>query len=315
MTKIQRSGAPARRSSVAGMVGTALLLASAGSLAGGGRVADGAGAARAPAVVAHRGGAMLRPENTMPAFRHAAGLGVEVLEFDMLMTADGRIAVYHDADINADFCAPEPGSGVVAGPVRGLSFDQTQRFDCGSRVRPAYAGEKHLTVPGARIPALDEVLDGFRDSGAIFFAETKFPRPTPGVADVDPVEFAARLEAAVRERGLEERLILQSFDYRTLDALHELNPRIRTCLLGAGKLNGEYLAAIRRHRASCIVLGLEDGDRDAVRRLQDAGVLVYSGVADTQEEWARYVGLGVDAIFTNDPEGAIAYLRRAGLRD
>lgn len=262
--------------------------------------------------IAHRGGAMLRPENTLPAFQHAAELGLEFIEFDMLMTADDRIVVYHDANINPDFCTPDAAPSAVSGAtsVRGLSFDALQRFDCGSAARPAYAGEKFRPVPGARIPSLDKVLSEFRNIDARFFAETKIPQG----ANIDPVKFATLLNEAVLKYGLEDRLILQSFDFRTIDALHRINPRIRTCLLGAQKLTRDYQALLRQHNATCIVLDHTDIDRIGVRRLQDEGVLVFSGVVDTQEEWAKYAEIGVDAIFTNDPEGLIAFLEQSGLR-
>src|SRR3546814_8671078 len=86
------------------------------------------------------------------------------------------------------------------------------------------------------------MLKAFRDSDALFFAETKIPKD----ADVDPVQFAQLVEAAVRENGLEDRLILQSFDFRTIDALHAINPRIRTCLLGVPRQTRDYLATLRR---------------------------------------------------------------------
>lgn len=265
-------------------------------------------------VIAHRGGAMNRPENTMPALRHAVDLGVEIVEFDMVMTADDRVVVYHDGTINPNFCTPDAGSNVVAGPVRGLSLAQTREFDCGSGVRPAYAGTGYVAVPGARIPSLDEALGGLANSKAIIFAETKVPKPTPGVADIDPVKFATLLNDAVLKHGLEDRLILQSFDFRTIDALRQINPRIRTCLLGAPKLTQDYLALLRQHHASCIVLSDTEIDRDGVRELKEAGVLVFSGVTDTREGWQKYVDLGVDAIFANDAEGLIDFLRQAGLR-
>lgn len=273
-------------------------------------VMAGAANARSPMVVAHRGGAMLRPENTIPAFRHAAELGVDVLEFDMEMTADDRIVIHHDGDINPDFCVPDTGSAVVPGPVRGLSFADIGQFDCGTRARPSYAGEAFVAVPGARIPSLDDVLSAFSGSKAHFFAETKIPKE----ADVDPVKFATLLDAAVRQYGLEDRLILQSFDFRTIDALHAINPRIRTCLLGAQKLTRDYLALLRQHHATCIVLGHADIDAHGVRELQGAGIIVYSGVGDTPDEWRKYLDLGVDAIFTNEPERLIGFLRQSGLR-
>lgn len=268
------------------------------------KAAEGQAGKRAMKVIAHRGGAMARPENTMAALHHAAGMGVDYLEFDMMMTRDNRVVVHHDTAINPVFC--KSATGMAPAPVRDLSFVQTQAFDCGSAVRPAYAGSRFLTVPGARIPGLEEVLATFAGGDALFFAETKIPQG----ADIDPVLFATLLEDAVRRHGLEDRLILQSFDFRTIDALHAINPRIRTCLLGVPRQTRDYLAMLRRHHAGCIVLNHDEVDRAGVRALQQAGVLVFSGVADTEADWREYADLGFDAVFTNDPEGAIAFLRR-----
>ena len=293
------------------LVAAALSFSSATSFAE--EVSDAASAPqqRPIAVIAHRGGALLRPENTMPAFRHAAEIRAEYLEFDMEMTADDRVVVYHDALINPDFCKQQDGSRAMAAPVRELDLAAIQKLDCGAGPRPQYASPRYVAVPGARVPELREMLKAFRDSDALFFAETKIPKD----ADVDPVQFAQLVEAAVRENGLEDRLILQSFDFRTIDALHAINPRIRTSLLGVPRQTRDYLATLRRHKATCIVLGLGEVDRAETARLQGAGILVFSGVADREDEWRHYAELGVDALFTNDPEGAIEYLERSGLRD
>lgn len=269
----------------------------------------------APQVSAHRGGAMHRPENTMPAFRHALEIGADILEFDMVMTADDRIVVHHDASINPAICVPDAGSSVRPGPVRAMTFADTQQFDCGSQVRKGYDMDGLVAAPGARIPSLDEVLRTFAGSNLTLFIETKMPRPAPGVAEVLPEKFAALVDEAVREYGLEDRVILQSADYRTIDALHTINPRIRGCLLAAQTLDHEYLAAVRRHHADCIVLRHQDADAVEVRQLRDAGVLVYSGMADTQDDWEKYLQLGVDVIFTNRPQDVIAFLKQRGLRN
>ena len=311
MTNTQNTHRSRHRNSVAGWIAAAIMLLSSPASA-----QDGKSGATPPrtAVIAHRGGAMSHPENHMTAFRHAAALGAEIIEFDMEMTADDRIVVYHDAAINPAFCTAPVASRIVPGPVRGLSFADSQQFDCGSGVRPAYAGKGHVAVPGARIPALEEVLSAFKDGHAILFAETKIPKPAPGLADIDPVKFATMLDTAVRKYGLEDRLILQSFDFRTIDALHDINPRIRTCLLGVPKLTSDYPALLRQHHASCIVLGSTNVDRDGVARFREAGVLVFSDVVDTPADWEKVSALGMDAIFTNDPAGLIGFLKQAGLR-
>ena len=255
-------------------------------------------------VIAHRGGAIARPENTLPALHHAAGMGVDYLEFDMMMTQDDKIVVHHDTNINPDFCTPEQGSSVTPGPVRERSFAEIRSFDCGSAVRPAYAGDRFIPVPGARTPDLEEVFSTFKNGDSLFFVETKIPQGT----DVDPVLFATLFEEAVRRHGLEERVILQSFDFRTIDALYAINPRIRTCLLGVPRQTNDYLAMLRQHNATCIVLNHAEIDGEGVRALKDAGVLVFSNVADKAEDWQKYADLGFDALFTNDPEAAISFL-------
>lgn len=258
-------------------------------------------------IVAHRGGALARPENSMAAFRHALSLGSEWLELDLMMTADNRLAITHDAKVNDDFCAAPPGFAPASTEVRHLTLAQLQAYDCGSRVRPQYQGDKFVAVADERVPELIEMLGEFRDSDAKFFIETKIPKGSAGSSDVDPVLFASLLEAAVRAHGLEDRVILQSFDYRTIDAMHRINPRIRTCLLGAPRFTRDYLGKLREHHADCIVLSDRDIDAAGVKSLQNAGIILFSGVVDSEAEWQRYLDLGFNTLFTNDPEGALRF--------
>jgi len=269
-----------------------------------------------PLVAAHRGGAMHRPENTMVAFRHAVELGADVLEFDMVMTADDELVVHHDAQINPAICTPVAGSALEAGPVRALTYQQTQQFDCGTQVRDIYDVPGYLADPGARMPKVDTVLGEFSKTQVAFYAETKVPRPMEGINDIDPMKFASLIDQLVRKHGLEDRFTLQSGDYRTIDALHDINPRIRTCLLGAHNWeHRRFLETLNQHHASCILLRDSVVDRDEVAQLQQAGIQIYSEVIDKPEDWQSYLDLGVDVLFTNDPGGLIDFLGESGIEN
>jgi glycerophosphoryl diester phosphodiesterase len=254
-----------------------------------------------PLVVAHRGGALLMPENTFPAFDNALRLGVDMLEFDMVMTADDQLVVTHDASVNPTFCTAD---GVAPGPVRNLTLAQVEKFDCGAKHRAIYPTQQ--AVPGTHMPTADAFFARYRKAKVMFFGEIKMPKPEEGT--VDPVAFARMVDALVRKYDLEDRYILQSFDWKAIDAMHIINPRIRTCLLGVWREPVDHLDLARAHHANCMLLRLQDADAAEVKRLRAAGVQVFSDVVDDEAGWRAYLARGDDAIFTNDPAGLTTFL-------
>src|SRR5258708_32447072 len=75
----------------------------------------------------HRGARALRPENTIPAFEYAIGVGVDVLELDMGVTKDNVVVVSHDP-----FLAPPGCSGPAQKAfIRELRLAQIPEWDCG----------------------------------------------------------------------------------------------------------------------------------------------------------------------------------------
>jgi glycerophosphoryl diester phosphodiesterase len=144
----------------------------------------------APRLLGHRGAAAERPENTLPSFEHAASIGVDVLETDVHLTADGHIVVSHDED-------GQRMSG-VARRICDTSLADLRRWDAGRGFvdgagRMPYAGQ------GIGVPLLAEILERFPD--AHFNIDIKQRRPPM----IEP------LLALLREHGAEERVTLASF--------------------------------------------------------------------------------------------------------
>jgi glycerophosphoryl diester phosphodiesterase len=268
-----------------------------------------AAAADKPDVIAHRGGALLWPESSMYAFEQAVKAGVEYLEFDLQMTADNELLVTHDHNINPAFCSAPPGIGLVPKPVRVLTLEQSRHFDCGSQSRDIYPDAEKRP---AGMPTLEEVFSAFKGNTQLkYFVETKLPRDGSPGKPIDPTLYAAKVDQLIRKYGLEDRVVLQSFDWRTLSAMRELNPQVRTCPLGVARNSHDYAATLRELHATCIVLEMDETTPAQIRQFQQDGVLVFSGVIDNADDWGKALGLGYDAIFTNDPVGVIEFLRRA----
>jgi len=111
--------------------------------------------AGAPLLVAHRGGSLLAPENTLVAFRMAVeSWWADLLEMDVRLTSDGAVVVIHDATVDRT----TDGSGEVAD----FSLEEIQGFDAGYRFLDA-DGTHPFRGRGVVIPTLDEVLTAFPD--------------------------------------------------------------------------------------------------------------------------------------------------------
>src|SRR4051812_18691959 len=114
--------------------------------------------------IAHRGGAGLRPENTLTAFRYAVEMGCDGAELDVQLTRDGEVVVVHDFILNPDICRNAQGGWLEppTPPIKTLTLRELREFDVG-RTRPEseYARRHPEAAPvdGERIPRLVEVIE------------------------------------------------------------------------------------------------------------------------------------------------------------
>ncbi|MDA0161405.1 glycerophosphodiester phosphodiesterase family protein [Solirubrobacter ginsenosidimutans] len=180
-------------------------------------------------VEAHRGGRRYRPENTLPAFSYGLSRNVDTLELDTGVTADGVLVVAHDRSINPNHCTGD--ANILGKPIHELTLAQIKTLDCGSK--GDFAGQPGwVASPGAKMPTLQEVFDLVAASGdddVRFNIETKI---SPTVDDTAPYDvFTAKLVKAIQDNNLQDRAMIQSFDWRTIRLAKQLDPRIDTVAL------------------------------------------------------------------------------------
>ncbi|MDX1514670.1 MAG: glycerophosphodiester phosphodiesterase family protein, partial [Gammaproteobacteria bacterium] len=200
----------------------------------------------------HRGARGLAPENTLPGFARALTVGVDVLEMDAAVTADGVVVVSHDPQLDPVLTRGPDGQWIDDHglQISRMSFEDLRRYDVG-RINPSssYAGQFSGQTPadGARIPSLLEVAALVRKAGnreVRFNVETKV-RPDRPELTLEPEAFADRLVAALREAGIAERATVQSFYWRTLDRVRAVAPEIVTVCLTSER---DWLNNIARGR-------------------------------------------------------------------
>jgi glycerophosphoryl diester phosphodiesterase len=254
----------------------------------------------------HRGGRAMRPENTLPAFEYAIGIGVDVLELDMAVTKDNVIVVSHDPYLHPPVCS----GAVENATIHELTLAEVKQWDCGKVQNPGFA--KQTPVPGTRMPTLDEVFTLGEKSRVEFNIETKsfpdHPELTPS-----PDEFVKLVLDVVRKHKLEKRVMLQSFDFRTLHAMKKIAPEIRRVALWEGA-DRDFVSIAKEADAPIVSPAYRLVTPEKVAAAHAAGLQVVPWTANRPADWDKLVAAKVDAIISDDPAELIAYLKGKGLR-
>ena len=188
---------------------------------------------------AHRGGRDVRPENTLYSYAYAIELGATSIE----LTKDGQIVMSHNPILNSDITRDENGNYIENNKydIRLMTVDELKKFDVG--VMDPNCGEyydlhgKTQFTYDAKIPTLEELMQliqSYGDKNIVLNIETK-SYPDPASAgyknNADPKKFVEVFNNIVKKYDMEDRVVLQSFDWQTLIEMKNLNPNISTSAL------------------------------------------------------------------------------------
>jgi glycerophosphoryl diester phosphodiesterase len=230
-----------------------------------------------PAIVAHRGGGKLAPENTLEGIRTGARLGLKMIEFDAKLSADNVVFLLHDDDVD------RTSNG--HGAAKSMTYAQLRALDAGSWFSEEFAG--------AHMPTLAEVRELCASLNLAANVEIK---PCPG-REVETGDFVAR-EAARLWNGAEPAPLLSSFSFEALEAARDAAPD-----LPRGMLYERVPADWREQTAAlaCVSLHADHRslDETLVRGIRDAGLRVLAYTVNDPERARLLARWGVDAICTD----------------
>ena len=269
-----------------------------------------------PIVIAHRGASGYRPEHTLAAYELGARQGADYIEPDLVATRDGELVCRHENEISGttDVAAhPEFADRRTAKEIDGKAYDGwfTEDFTL-AELKTLRARERipdvrpgNAAFDGAfEIPALAEVIELAERLGVGVYPETKHPAHHRALG----LALEPRLTAALR--GIGVPVFIQSFDPASLRELAV--PRVQ--LVGSGPVD---VGAIAEY-AQAIGPAKQLVDRALVEAAHAAGLAVHpytfraeprflpDGVSDLAAELRRHFALGVDGVFTDHPDVAVA---------
>ncbi len=261
----------------------------------------------------HRGARGLWPENTLPGFARTIELGVDVLELDVGLTADGVPVLHHDQTLNAGTvrdrgpCRPrDPLYPYVGRPIRELTLAQIKTIDAGI-VNKRFAATQ-TAIPGAEVPTLAEACALVAPHDIRLAVEIK---TDPSWPDVETITTSA--VKVLESYGLLERSRLLAFDWRVLGVARELLPGgDRVALVEPDTLEASWMAG-HDPAGGLVAAAVAAGATmispkrvmvtpELVAAAHAAGLTVVVWTVNDPAEMARHMSFGVDAIVTDYPD-------------
>ena len=242
-----------------------------------------------PIILAHRGDSAHAPENTLPAFSQAIQEGVDGIELDVKLTADGHVVVIHDSDVERT----TDGKGRVAS----LTLDAVRKLDAGSWFDPKFSGTK--------IPLLDEAFETIGRDKLINIELKNYSTPFNGLA--------LKVCELIKRHNNGSQIILSSFFAFNLNIAAQTLPNVSRGLLAMrgtpglwarsfGFMFGDF-QALHPHVSSV--------SRQQVARAHRVHRRVHVWTVNDPEEVIRLTDWGVDGIITDDPAAALIALGRS----
>lgn len=261
---------------------------------------------------AHRGGRGLMPENTIVAMQNAIGFDrLQTLEMDVLITKDGQVVVSHDPYFNPAITTTPEGKFLTAAEAQKLilyqlDYKEISRYDVGLKPHPDFPRQKKIAASKPLLKdliAAAETEAGIKHRTIHYNIEIKSRKATDNTHHPEPEAFVEKLVRVLKEKGILDRTVIQSFDIRPLQVLHQKYPNIKTSFL-VDKDGGDVERLINTlgftptiYSPVYTVVKSELVDECHKRNMQ-----VIPWTVNTKEEMQRLIDLHIDGIISDYPD-------------
>lgn len=233
--------------------------------------------------IAHRGGGRLRPEATLPAFANALEVGADVIEFDVHASSDGVIVVMHDETVDRT----TDGTG----EIKDMSFDELRLLDAGYRFTPDGGQTFPYRGMGIQIPSLDEVFESFPEQTYLIEIKQEEPSIVPTFL------------ATLADHGVEDRVVVASFNQVTIDEVRAGNPALYTAFTAPEMIEFFSMGDSPDYTPPSLFVQppWDVVDAQLIDRAHALGLKVHPWTINTELLMLDQLALGVDGIMTDDP--------------
>jgi len=256
--------------------------------------------------IAHRGARSIAPENTLAAAKQGLEAGADLWELDVRLTADKKLIVLHDdtlvrtSNVESEYPSREPWNTAdfTLSEIKNLDFGSW--FNATDPFGQIAAGEVSASelrsYEGLRAPSLKEALEWTLRHNWKVNIELKSLQGQAGEA-----EFVDRVVSLVQELGMEEEVMISSFNHEYLVRVKEADSAIRTGVLTSRGIDNPA-AYVRSLGASSYNPSFKAIAASKIAAMRDAGIDVYVYTVNEEAELIKFLNASASGVFTDFPQ-------------
>jgi len=267
----------------------------------------------------HRGARGLYPENSVYGFIAAVKMGVTTLELDVVISKDGQVVVSHDPYLNYQICKGPNGeildkSASKKWKLYEMDYTEIKQCDCGSIQHPNFITQTNFV---SSKPTLDEVISRVEFyitqnnlPKVNYNIETKISPDGDNIYHPQPNDFVDLVMEVVQNFNIGDRTIIQSFDARTIEIIHNEYPKIQTAFLLGFSLNPIKEFEKLNFIPNVFSPNYQIVNEKVVQYCKKNHVKIIPWTVNDKSEMKRLIDLGVDGIISDYPNLLIEVLNQ-----
>lgn len=270
-------------------------------------------------IQAHRGGMALYPENTIIAMLNAMDWGVNTLEMDLSISRDKQVVVSHEQVMDHRYVTTPCGKSFTKAEEKNyklynMPYDSITKYDTGIKGDPRFPQRKKVQ---AHKPLLSDLIDETEAYARInnmplpyYNIEIKSTKKNDNVYAPDYKEFTDLALGVLLQKNITDRLVIQCFDTRTLNYIHERYPQIRlSYLVGKQMVSFEDAMSELKFVPEILSPDYTIVNKQLVKAVHKKGMKILPWTVDSPEDIRKMVDLKVDGFITNYPDRAVKLIR------
>lgn len=259
----------------------------------------------------HRGCRGLHPENSIPAFEKALTLNVTTLELDVVISKDHKVVVSHEPYMHHEIAIDPFGKAITQNSellfnLYTMTYDSIRKCDCGSKTHQRFPSQQNEKVYK---PLLTEIIDLAEKQSRhkIFYnIEVKSKPEYDGVYTPKVTDYVNLVIEVIQDKGISDRVILQSFDLRALEIIKRKKIGVRLALLIDENEHLEFKLNALSFKPDIISPYFKLLTKDIVLAYQENGFQIVPWTVNTIEDIRTMIGFNVDGIISDFPNKVMA---------